>query len=106
MGCAVRDNVSDGARIALVNSMALIDRECDQVRFTEFKSVFKQTFTSTPSSGTFFGTNFDGKYKYDSKERRNSRSRSTDRHRGRNSRRDKSPFRPRRSSTTSPSHRN
>ena len=104
MGCAVRDNVSDGARIALVNSMALIDRECDQVRFTEFKSVFKQTFTSTPSSGTFYETNFDGKY--GSKERRNSRSRSTDRNRGRNSQRDKSPFRPRRSSTTSPSHRN
>ena len=83
-----------------------MDRERERVRFTEFKSAFKQTFTTTPSSGTFFGTNFDGKYKHDSKERRNSRSRSTDRNRSRNSQRDKSPYRHRWNGSASPSCRN
>ena len=54
MACAIKDNISDGAKIALVNTMALIDREREQVRFTEFKSAFKQTFTTNPSSGTYF----------------------------------------------------
>ena len=60
MASAIKDNISDGARIALVNKMALIDREREQVRFTEFKAAFKQTFTTTPSSDTFFGKNLSG----------------------------------------------
>ena len=79
IACAVKDNISDGAKIALVNTMALIDREREQVRFTEFKSAFKQTFTTTPSSGTYYGKNFGGNYDHDNKECRNSRSRSRDR---------------------------
>jgi len=105
MACAVKDNISDGAKIALVNTMALIVREREQVRFTEIKSAFKQTFTTTPSSGTFFETNFGGKYKHDSKERRNSRSRSRDRNGGRSRdfrQRNKSPHRPRRNGSSSP----
>ena len=50
MAGAIRDNISDGSKIALVNTMALLDREREQVRFTEFKSAFKQTFTTTPPS--------------------------------------------------------
>ena len=101
MACAIKDNISDGARIALVNTMALIDRECEQVRFTEFKAAFKQTFSTTPSSDTIFGKNFSGNYDYNNKERR-SRSRSKDRNAGRSrdfQQQNKSPHRPRRDST-------
>ena len=48
MAGAIRDNIPDGSKIALVNTMALLDREREQVRFTEFKAAFKQTFTTTP----------------------------------------------------------
>ena len=34
MAGAIKDNISDGAMIALVNTMALLDREREQVRFT------------------------------------------------------------------------
>ena len=43
MAQAIKDNISDGAKIALVNTMACLDREREQVRFTEFKAAFRQT---------------------------------------------------------------
>ena len=48
MAQAIKDNISDGAKIALVNTMACLDREREQVRFTEFKTAFRQTFVPTP----------------------------------------------------------
>ena len=48
MAGAIRDNISPGSQIALVNTMAQKDHEGDRVRFTEFKSAFRQTFVVTP----------------------------------------------------------
>jgi hypothetical protein len=45
---AIKDNIPDGSKIALVNTMALLDRDCEQVRFTEFKAAFRQTFANPP----------------------------------------------------------
>ena len=104
MAGAIRDNISDGSKIALANTMALLDREREQVRFNEFKSAFKQTFTTTPPSDTFYGQNPSGNYDYHNKERRG-RTRSKDRATGRHKDyrpRNKSPHRPRRDSTHSP----
>jgi hypothetical protein len=87
--------------------MALLDREHEQVRFTEFKSAFKQTFTTTPPSGTFYGQNPSGNHDYHNKERRDrtrSKDRATGRHRDSRPR-NKSPHRPRRDSTHSPAFR-
>ena len=50
MAQAIKDNISDGAKIALVNTMACLDRELEQVRFTEFKAAFRQTFVAPPPS--------------------------------------------------------
>ena len=55
MAGAIRDNISPGSQIALVNTMAQKDHEGERVRFTEFKSAFRQTFVATPPSDTFFG---------------------------------------------------
>jgi len=80
MAGAIRDNIPDGSKIAIVNTMALLDREREQVRFTEFKSAFKQTFTTTPPSGTFYGQNPSGNYDYrDHNKERRGRTRSRDR---------------------------
>ena len=57
MAGAIRDNISPGSQIALVNTMAQKDLEGERVRFTEFKSAFRQTFVATPPSDTFFGQN-------------------------------------------------
>ena len=78
MAGAIKDNISDGAKIALVNTMACLDREHEQVRFTEFKAVFRQTFPP-PSSDTFYGQNSNKDYnsKEYTRERRNNRSGST-----------------------------
>ena len=86
--------------------MALLDREREQVRFTEFKAAFKQTFTTTPPSGTFYGQNPSRNYdcRDYNKERRgrtHSRDRATSRPKDSRSR-DKSPYRPRRSNSHSP----
>ena len=54
MAGAIRDNIPDESKIALVNPMALLDREREQVRFTEFKAAFKQTFTTTPPPQAHF----------------------------------------------------
>ena len=48
MAGAIRDNITPGSQIALVNTMAQQDHEGDRVRFTEFKSAFRQTFVATP----------------------------------------------------------
>ena len=48
MAQAIKDNISDGAKIALENTMACLDREHEQVRFTEFKAAFRQTFATPP----------------------------------------------------------
>ena len=44
MAQAIKDNISDEAKIAL----ACLDREWEQVRFTEFKAAFMQTFVPPP----------------------------------------------------------
>ena len=46
MAGAIKDNISDGAKIALVNTMACLDREREQVRFTELKAAFRQTYVA------------------------------------------------------------
>ena len=53
MAQAIKDNISDGAKIALVNTMACLDREHEQVRFTEFKAAFRQTFAAPPPQTHF-----------------------------------------------------
>ena len=60
MACAIKDNISNGARIALVNTMALLDREREQVRFTELKAAFKQTFQPPPPQILFMGKTLVG----------------------------------------------
>ena len=59
MAGAIKDNIPDGSKIALVNTMVLLDRDCEQVRFTEFKAAFRQTFA--PPSGTLYGPSRDFK---------------------------------------------
>ena len=58
---AIKDNIPDGGKIALINTLASLDRQLEQTRFTEFKSAFRQTF-SVPPSETF--VNFDNKKNY------------------------------------------
>ena len=53
MAGAIKDNIPDGSKIALVNTMALLDRDCEQVRFTEFKATFRQTFAAPPPQAHF-----------------------------------------------------
>ena len=59
MAGAIRDNISPGSQIALVNTMAQKDLEGERVRFTEFKSAFRQTFVATPPSDTFLRPEFE-----------------------------------------------
>ena len=54
MAGAIRDNISPGSQIALVNTMAQKDLEGERVRFTEFKSAFRQTFVATPPPQILF----------------------------------------------------
>ena len=66
------------AKIEKLSKLITWDRE--QVRFTEFKAAFRQTFAAPPPSGTFYGQN--SSRDYDSKEygrERRSRTRSMDR---------------------------
>jgi len=46
MAGAIKDDIQDGFKIALVNTMALLDRDPEQLRFTEFKAAFRQTFAT------------------------------------------------------------
>ena len=48
MAQAIKDNIFAGAKIALISTMACLDREREQVRFTEFKAAFRQTFVANP----------------------------------------------------------
>ena len=48
--------------IALINTLASLDRQSEQTRFTEFKSTFRQTF-SVPPTETF--VNFEKNYPKD-----------------------------------------
>ena len=52
MAGAIKDNIPDGSKIALVNMMALLDRNREQVRFTEFKAALRQTFAAKIPVGT------------------------------------------------------
>ena len=38
MAQAIKDNIPDGGRIALINALSILDRQLDHVRFIEFKS--------------------------------------------------------------------
>ena len=53
MAGAIKDNISDGEKIAFVNTMACLDRKCEQLRFTEFKAAFRQTFVPPPPQTHF-----------------------------------------------------
>ena len=44
MAQAIKDNIFNRAKITLVNTMACLDREREQVWFIEFKAAFRQTF--------------------------------------------------------------
>ena len=48
MAQAIKDNISEGGKIALMDTFAYLDRESEIMHFTEFKSAFKQTFAATP----------------------------------------------------------
>ena len=50
MAGAIKDNIHDGSNIALVNTMALLDRVREQVRFMELKAAFRQTFAPPPQA--------------------------------------------------------
>ena len=52
MAGAIKDNIPDGSKIALVNTMALLDRDRKQVRF-KFKAAFRQTFATPPPQTHF-----------------------------------------------------
>ena len=86
MAGAIRDNIPDGSEIALVNTMALLDRDREQVMLTEFKAAFRQTFTTTPPpSDTFYGQNpsrnYDSRdYSKEHRGRTHSKDRATSRH--------------------------
>ena len=94
MAQAIKDNIPDGAKIALMNTMAYLDREPDIIRFTEFKSAFKQIFAAPPpSNDTFYGQNITKDYNSkehprECRERPDSRSRDS-------RRKYKSPYPPR-----------
>ena len=47
MAQAIKDNISDGAKIVLENTMACLDRECEQVRF-RVQSCFQANFCCPP----------------------------------------------------------
>ena len=59
MAQAIMDNIPDGGKFALINTLASLDRQSEQTRFTEFKSAFCQTF-SVPPTETF--VNFEKNY--------------------------------------------
>ena len=61
MAQPIKDNIPDGGKIALINTLAYLDRESEIMCFTEFKSTFKQTFAATPHE-TFFGQNISKDY--------------------------------------------
>ena len=46
MAQAIKDNIPDGGRIALINTLSILDRQSDHMRFIEFKSAFCHTFQS------------------------------------------------------------
>ena len=52
MAGAIKDNIPDGSKIALVNTMALLDRDHEQVRFTEFMLLLGKPLPPPPPSGT------------------------------------------------------
>ena len=60
MAQAIKDNIPDGGRIALINALSILDRQSDHMHFIKFKSAFRQTFSVTPSD-TF--VNFDNRNK-------------------------------------------
>ena len=78
MAGAIRDNISPGSQIALVNTMAQVDHE-GGVRFSEFKSAFRQTFVANPPSDTFFGQHSNKTDHRDHSRDQRSRSRSKER---------------------------
>ena len=65
MAQAIKDSIPDEGRIALIIALAILDRQSEQTCFIEFKSVFRQTFSVTPSE-TF--VNFDNRNKNYSKD--------------------------------------
>ena len=48
MAQAIKDNITDRGKIALINTLAYLDRESEIICLNEFKSAFKQTFAATP----------------------------------------------------------
>ena len=75
MAQAIKDNIPDGGKI---NTLASLDRQSEQTRFTEFKSTFRQTF-SVPPTETFvnFEKNYPKDYSNGQKDQRDSRLRDS-----------------------------
>ena len=65
MAKAIKDNIPDGWEDCIDQRMSLWDRQSDHLRFIEFKAVFHQTFSVTPSD-TF--VNYDIRNKDYSKD--------------------------------------
>ena len=53
MAQAIKDNIPDGGKIALINTLDSLDRQSEIMCFTEFKFAFRQTFSATPPTETF-----------------------------------------------------
>ena len=67
MAQAIMDNIPDGGKIALINTLASLDRQSEQTRFTEFKCAFRQTFSVHPTETI---VNFENNYSNGQKDQR------------------------------------
>ena len=61
MALAIKDNIADGRKITLINTLASLDRQSEQTRFTKFKSALPNF--SVPPTETFL--NFEKIYPKD-----------------------------------------
>ena len=78
MAQTIKDNIPDGGKIALINTLASLDRQSEKMCFTEFKSAFRQTF-SVPPTETFvnFEKNHPKDYSNGQTDQRDSRFRDS-----------------------------
>ena len=57
---AIQDNIPEGGKMAMINTMALLDdKESDSRRFTEFKAALRQSFPSPSTHSTFATKSFE-----------------------------------------------
>ena len=74
---AIRENIPEGGRMAMINTIALLDKESDGRRFIKFKAALGQSFPSPSTHSTFAARSF---------ELQNPSSRSRDPQKGRQNR--------------------